>query len=99
MLPMQFGTVGKEMVFEGYATDYDRAITAVQFSIDGGVSWTTYETPRATSDKLVHWRFAYTPKAPGEFRLLVRSVNDRGQASPTPDGVSFFVEEEDASAE
>lgn len=94
MLPMQFGKVGKEMVFEGYAGDYDRAITAVQFSIDGGNSWTTYETPGATSDRLVHWRFAYTPKEPGEFRLLVRSVNNRGEASPTPDGVSFIVEEE-----
>ena len=94
MLPMQFGKVGKEMVFEGYAGDYDRAITAVQFSIDGGNSWTTYETPGATSDRLVHWRFAYTPKEPGEFRLLVRSVDNRGEASPTPDAVSFIVKEE-----
>lgn len=93
MLPMQFGKVGKEMVFEGYATDYDRAIVAVQFSLDGGDHWTTYDTPGATSDRLVHWRFAYMPDAPGEFRLLVRSVNDRGEKSPVPDGVSFFVEE------
>lgn len=91
MLPLQFGRVGEEMVFEGWAGDYDRAICAIEFSIDGGTSWTSHETPGATSDRLVKWKFAYTPEAPGEYRLLVRSVNDRGEASTEPDGVSFSV--------
>lgn len=94
MLPLQYGTVGTAMTFEGYAGDYDRAIAAIQFSIDGGRTWTTCETPNATSDKLVHWQFAYTPHQPGEFRLLVRSVNDRGEASPVPDSVPFLVKAE-----
>ena len=87
MLPLQYGTVGTAMTFEGYAGDYDRAIAAIQFSIDGGRTWTT-------CDKLVHWQFAYTPRQPGEFRLLVRSVNDRGEASPVPDSVPFLVKAE-----
>lgn len=91
MLHTQYGKAGEELVFEGYASDYDRAITAIQFSIDGGEHWNTYETPGATSDRLVHWRFSYTPSAKGEFRLLVRSVNDKGEAGPVPDGVTVVV--------
>lgn len=92
MLAMKYGSVGKLMVFRGYAHDYDKAIVAVQFSLDGGLHWTEHATPGATSDKLVRWKFEYMPRKAGEYRLLVRSVNELGQVSPVPDGVSFIVQ-------
>ncbi len=91
MLNTQYGFVGRPMVLSGYAHDYDKAIVAVRFSLDGGEHWTEYATPQATSDRLVQWRFEYTPRKAGEYRLLVCSVNELGQVSPTPDGVSFVV--------
>lgn len=93
MLKTQKGSVGAPMTFSGYAHDYDKAIVAVQFSLDGGAHWTEHATPGATSDRLVQWEFEFIPKRAGEYHLLVRSVNEQGQASPTPDGVSFVVEE------
>lgn len=93
MLKTQKGSVGVPMTFSGYAHDYDKAIVAVQFSLDGGAHWTEHATPGATSDRLVQWEFEFIPKRAGEYRLLVRSVNEQGQASPTPDGVPFVVEE------
>ena len=93
MLKTQKGSVGAPMTFSGYAHDYDKAIVAVQFSLDGGAHWTEHATPGATSDRLVQWEFEFIPKRSGEYRLLGRSVNAHGQASPTPDGVSVVVEE------
>ncbi len=37
----------------------------VEFSLDGGKSWTGYDTQGATADKWVYWFFNYTPEAPG----------------------------------
>lgn len=83
--------VGEKITFEGYADDYDKAIRAVQFSLDGGATWTTEETPDATVGLWVWWNFAYTPTRPGRYLLHVRSVNEDGNASPTPATVEFEV--------
>lgn len=86
------GEVGRPLVFEGYANDYDRRIRAVQFSLDDGETWTTYETPGTVSDKNLYWRFEYTPELPGAYQLLIRSVNEDGVESPIPAYVDFWVE-------
>lgn len=78
MLKTQKGSVGVPMTFSGYAHDYDKAIVAVQFSLDGGAHWTEHATPGVTSDRLVQWEFEFIPKRAGEYRLLVRSVNEQG---------------------
>ena len=70
------GRVGEPLVIAGYANDYDKRIRAVQFSLDDGETWTTYETPGTVPD----------------LKLLVRSVNEDGVASPTPARVDFWVE-------
>ena len=85
------GTVGVPLVFEGYANDFDKAIRAVQFSLDGGRTWTTYGTPGTTAERNLCWRYEYTPERPGSYELLVRSVNEDGAASPEPARVPFFV--------
>ena len=41
--------------------------------------------------KLLTWHFSYTPKQEGLYQLLVRSINEDGDASPLPDSVEFEV--------
>ena len=86
------GSVGKPMVFEGYANDYDRSIKAVQFSMDDGETWTTFETPGTVPDKNLYWKFEYTPEVAGTYQLLIRSVNEDDEPSPIPAQVNFWVE-------
>ncbi len=81
--------VGRPVRFEGYAEDYGTPIVAVEFSLDGGETWTSYDVSDSTGDLWVHWTFEYTPLQPGAYTLLVRSVNDRGEASPEPDVATF----------
>lgn len=83
--------VGGEITFEGYADDYDKAIARVEFSLDGGKSWTGYDTQGATADKWVYWFFNYTPEAPGTYALQVRSVTADGAVSPLASTIVFSV--------
>ena len=85
-------TVGVPVTFTGYAGDFDRAIAAVQFSLDGGTSWTTYETPATTAERNLCWILAYTPPREGRYQLLIRAVNEDGTASPTPARVEFVAQ-------
>ncbi len=86
------GEVGRPLTFEGYANDYDKRIRAVQFSLDDGETWTSYDTPDTVADKNLYWKFEYTPQEPGMYQLLIRSVNEDGVASPIPARVDFWVE-------
>lgn len=74
--------LGEPIEFEGYAYDFDRAIAAVEFSLDQGSTWTRYETPQCEAGRWVWWSFAYTPERVGSYELLVRSVNEDGKAGP-----------------
>ena len=80
--PMQV-SVGKPVTFSGYAEDYGKQIVSVQFSLDNGANWTTYDVSDSTDDLWVHWTFSYTPERLG------RSVNDAGAASPLADVAEF----------
>ena len=81
--------VGKPVTFSGYAEDYGKQIVSVQFSLDNGAHWTTYDVSGSASELWVHWTFSYTPRKPGFYRLLVRSVNGEGAASPLADVAEF----------
>lgn len=83
--------VGEAICFSGYASDYDRRIVAVEFSLDDGEHWTRYETPNTESKCWVNWNFEFTPKRAGVYLLQVRSVNEFGQQSPTPVSIQFEV--------
>lgn len=91
MIATQHCRPKKTVTFEGYATDYDKRIVAMEFSMDKGATWTRYETKDASSDRLVHWKFSYTPESEGVYTLLVRSVNENGAHSPEPDSVTLVV--------
>lgn len=85
--------VGSPVLFTGYAGDYDKAICGVQYSLDNGRTWTTYDTPGTTAERNLYWQFSYTPQVAGRYQLLIRSINEDGQVSPTPARVDFVAVE------
>ena len=76
--------VGQPMLLEGWASDYDKAIVAVELSFDGGETWTACPTEGATAERWVWWRFEFVPRAPGFCKVLARAVNEDGTRSPSP---------------
>lgn len=85
------GQVGCPLSLEGWADDFDREIRAIQFSLDDGKNWTTYETKHADASRWVYWRFSYTPEQSGSYALKVRAVNELGDVSPLPATHTFEV--------
>lgn len=82
--------------FEGYADDCGSPIEAVEFSLDGGETWTTYTTSDATTDRWVYWTFTYMPEAAGSYELQVRARTQDGTVSPMASSVTFEVEDQKA---
>ncbi|MDO4493808.1 MAG: molybdopterin-dependent oxidoreductase [Clostridia bacterium] len=83
--------VGDGIVFEGFADDCGTAIAAVEFSLDGGKTWTTCKTENADPKKWVAWSFGYVAEAPGSYKLDVRAVAADGTVSPLASSVTFTV--------
>ena len=83
--------VGDQITFEGYADDYDVPISAVEFSLDGGKTWTACSTEGADADRWVYWTFAYTAGQSGTFKLDVRARTAEGRVSPLASSVVFTV--------
>ena len=73
--------VGEPLEFDGYVDDFERNVSAMQFSLDGGATWTTYQTAGAVIDKGVNWHFVYRPERPGRYLLKVRAVDGDGTVS------------------
>lgn len=83
--------VGDQIEFEGYADDFEKAITAIEYSLDGGKTWTAYETKDATAEKWVYWHYAYVTEAEGNYKLDVRARAEDGTISPLASSVVFRV--------
>lgn len=92
MISTVYGTVGLPVRFEGAAYDFGHAISAIEFSMDGGKSWTAYDTPDTNDYQNLTWVFDYTPAAPGRYVLRVRAVNDCGTTSPESAYAELIVE-------
>lgn len=88
-------TVGQEIRFEGYADDCGSAVKAVEISLDGGETWTSYETEGATAERWVYWYFGFTPEQAGTYKLQARAVTGDGTVSPLASTIVFQVEEND----
>ena len=86
--------VGRAIGFSGWVDDFERNISAVQFSLDGGVHWTEYATPGVSSERGVRWKFTYAPQRPGRYLLTVRAVDGEGGVSTLVSGHAFEVLEE-----
>ena len=82
---------GQPIVFEGYADDYKTPIAAVEFSLDGGETWTTCEVKNASRNRWVYWNFFYTPEESGTYELMARSVTAEGFTSPLSASMMFTV--------
>ncbi len=82
MIGRTFGRVGHALQFKGNAYDFGHSISAIEFSLDEGEHWTRYETPGTNDYQNLTWTFDWTPERAGFYVLRVRSVNDRGDASP-----------------
>ncbi len=82
---------GEPITFEGYADDYGTPVAAVEFSLDGGEHWTTYDVEDATASKWVYWYFTYTPEAAGTYELTARAVTADGTVSPLAASTVFTV--------
>ena len=82
---------GETVTFEGYADDCGDAIAAVEFSLDGGETWTSYETANATAEKWVYWHFSYTPETSGAYQRSVCARTTGGNVSPLAANVEFSV--------
>lgn len=83
--------VNQPMLLEGWANDYDKAITAVELSFDEGETWTLCSTQGATAERWVWWRFKFTPFTAGRHKVLARAVNEDGEKSPSPAAHFFEV--------
>lgn len=83
MIPSVRGHVGTPFVLKGRAYDFGHSISAIEFSLDDGLHWTSYDTERTVDFRNVDWSMQMTLGEPGVYRMLVRSVNDCGEASPT----------------
>ena len=83
--------VGEPVDLKGWAYDYDRAVSAVEFSLDGGCTWTRMATPGAEAGKILWWDFSYTPEIRGPYELLVRAVNEDGKVGPEPARYCFQI--------
>lgn len=89
--PVQ-GKVGQPATFEGYADDYGNHIVALEFSLDGGKTWTRQDTRASNPDLMIHWTYTYTPQREGVYQLKVRSVAEDGRTSPLAAVAELHVE-------
>ena len=83
---------GDLLTFEGYADDCGSVVAAVEFSMDGGETWTACSTEGATADKWVYWYFGYVPEEAGTYKLEVRARTADDTVSPLSSSVVFTVE-------
>ena len=79
MLGLVQGKVGEPLTFEGYADDYDKAIVAMEFSLDGGTTWTRHATEGAQAGRVLSWTFVYTPEAEGALGQRGRQAQSLGR--------------------
>ena len=77
--------------FEGYADDCGSPIASVEFSLDGGETWSVFETANTTTDRWLYWYFTYTPQQAGSYELQVRARTQDGTVSPLASSVDFCV--------
>ena len=81
---------GDEITFEGVADDCGSPIAAIEFSFDGGRTWTACDTDGATADKWVNWQFTASFEAVSYTHLDVYKRQppeariDGGPPCPSP---------------
>lgn len=82
--------LGNTITFEGYADDLGSPVRSIEFSLDGGETWSSYSVDSVT-DRWVHWNFVYTPEKAGTYELTARAVTEDGTVSPLAASTVFTV--------
>ena len=82
---------GTEIMFEGYADDCGSVVTSVEFSLDGGETWTAFATEGASAEKWVYWNFTMQAPEAGDYQLAVRARTENGNVSPLAAKLNFSV--------
>lgn len=85
--------VDEPIVFSGYVDELERGVSAVQFSLDDGKSWTAYPVVGTDPDRGVRWSFEHTPTSAGTFVLRARGVGSNGTPSLVTTNFAFTVHE------
>ena len=82
----QVVAAGEPYAVKGYASAWDDPITGIEFSMDGGETWTRCETPNANTDQWVTWSFTITPEADTDtaYVLRVRATSESGLVTEEP---------------
>lgn len=77
---------GEPYAFKGYAASWDQPTVALEFSMDGGNTWTHCDTPDSTVNNWVSWQFTWTPPegVDSAYVLMVRAVTEDGETTPEP---------------
>ncbi len=76
--------LGKPVALDGIAFDGGEGIKQVQFSADGGSSWSDAKLGDDLGKfSFRRWRAEWTPPQRGSYALQVRAVNGAGQTQPT----------------
>lgn len=91
MIAPIFAKAGHPIQVKGNAYDFGHCVTAIQFSLDGGRNWTTHECEGTNDYQNLTWTLVLTLDEPGTYRMDIRSVNDRGEASPECAHVEIHV--------
>lgn len=84
--------VGKPYTFEGYAHAYEFGITSIEFSLDNGETWTSFDTTDSQKGKWLYWNFTFTPEQPGGYVLSVRAFAEDGKTWDYPNRKLFNAE-------
>lgn len=80
---------GEPFEFHGYVDAYNEKIASVEFSMDGGKTWTKYDIGDTDVNKLVTWTYTFTPETDGSYVLMVRGTTETGRVSPAPHKAMF----------
>lgn len=83
--------VGEPYEFKGFADAFDEQVVAMEFSMDGGQTWTSFDVPESDPRAWVYWHFTWTPEETGAYVLSVRGVSETGVVTRTADQVMVNV--------
>ena len=72
---------GKPFTFNGYADAFDHPMKTVEFSMDGGETWTSFDVGDVDPAKWLWWSFTFTPEKEGAYVLSVRGTDIDGEVS------------------
>ncbi|MDD4080617.1 MAG: molybdopterin-dependent oxidoreductase [Eubacteriales bacterium] len=80
----QIVETGKPFTFEGFADAYELHVQTIEFSMDQGATWTSFDVSDADNERWIYWYFTVTPENPGSYVLQVRATAEGGLLSDEP---------------